>query len=194
MKSATATIRSGTAILFVLSALASHPPQLKAEGELPGDTTSSLYQMPTNSVETRWFTFENPLGLKGQAGQARFGRKGAPATGIGSGMSLVLAEIQGGGTIRRIWGTLFHRTPAALRGLKVEMYWDGANTPAVQAPIGDFFCHSLGHMVTFENACFYSPEGRSFNCLVPMPFHKSAKIVVVNESGQDNGLYYLLPA
>jgi hypothetical protein len=40
-------------------------------------------------------------------------------------------------------------------------------TPAVQAPFGDFFCHSLGQMVTFENACFSSPEGRSFNCVVP---------------------------
>jgi hypothetical protein len=160
----------------------------------PSRAEDALYQMPTNSVETRWFTFENPKGLKGQAGQARFGRKGAPATPIAAGKELVLADIQGSGTIRRIWGTLFSRSPQALRGLKIEMYWDGAKTPAVQAPIGDFFCHSLGHMVTFENACFYSPEGRSFNCLVAMPFHHSAKIVLVNESGQNNGIYYEVDA
>ena len=74
--------------------------------------------MPANSVETRWYTFENPKGLKGQAAQARFGRKGAPATAVAAGKSLVLADIEGSGTIRRIWGTLFHRNPAALRGLK----------------------------------------------------------------------------
>ena len=137
-----------------------------------GADSASLYEMPSTPVETRWYTFENPKGLKGQAGQARFGRKGAPATGIATGKSLVLADIEGSGTIRRIWATLFNRDPAALRGLKLEMYWDGAKTPAVQAPFGDFFCHSLGHMVTFENACFASPEGRSFECFVPMPFRK----------------------
>lgn len=150
--------------------------------------------MPAHPVETRWFTFENTNGLKGQGGQARYGRKGAPSVRIRAGKQATLAEIQGSGTIRRIWGTLHQRTPEALRGMKIEMYWDGARTPAVQAPLGDFFCHSLGHMVTFENACFYSPEGRSFNCVVPMPFHKSAKIVLVNESGADNGIYYEVDA
>jgi hypothetical protein len=160
----------------------------------PDSSAPTLYEMPANSVETRWYTFENPKGLKGQAAQARFGRKGAPATAVAAGKSLVLADIEGSGTIRRIWGTLFHRNPAALRGLKIEMYWDGAKTPAVQAPFGDFFCHSLGHMVTFENACFSSPEGRSFNCVVPMPFRKSARIVLVNESGSNNGIYYEVDA
>ena len=120
----------------------------------PDSSAPTLYEMPANSVETRWYTFENPKGLKGHAGQARFGRKGAPATGVAAGKSLVLVDIEGSGTIRRIWATLYKRDPAALRGLKLEMYWDGAKTPAVQAPFGDFFCHSLGHMVTFENACF----------------------------------------
>jgi hypothetical protein len=70
------------------------------------------------------------------------------------------------------------------------MYWDGAETPAVQAPFGDFFGHSHGQMVAFENACFASPEGKSFDCFVPMPFRKSAKIVLTNESDEDNGVYY----
>jgi len=151
---------------------------------------TSLYEMPTQPLETRWYTWENPQGLKGQAAQKRFGRKGAPCTGIPAGGQLVLADIKGSGTIRRIWLTLWKRDAAALRGLRLEMYWDGASTPAVQAPFGDFFCHSLGHMTTFENACFASPEGRSFNCFVPMPFRTAARIIIVNESGVDNGAYY----
>src|SRR5665213_891387 len=183
-----------TVVLLCMGLLAYQCGQAEPSDEGPMDVASILYQMPGNSVETRWYTFENPKGLKGEAGQARHGRKGAPATTIRAGKTLVLADIQGGVTIRRIWATLGSRSPAALRGLKVEMYWDGAKTPAVQAPLGDFFCQSLGHMVAFENACFYSPEGRSFNCLVPMPFRKSAKIVVVNESGHDNGIYYEVDA
>jgi hypothetical protein len=93
-----------------------------------------------------------------------------------------------------MWATLWDRSPEALRGLKIEAYWDGAATPAVQAPFGDFFCHCLGQMCTFENACFASPEGRSFNCFIPMPFRKSARIVLINESGKGNGIYYDIAA
>jgi len=147
--------------------------------------------MPAEPLQTRWYTFENQTGGKGGGGKARFGRKGAPATGIANGKQLVLADIQGSGTIRRIWMTLFdHKSPAALRGMKIEIYWDGAATPAVQAPLGDFFCHGPGHAVAFNNACFSSPEGRSFNCSVPMPFRKGARVVLTNESGRDNGVYY----
>lgn len=146
--------------------------------------------MPAVPLQTRWYTFENQDGSKGGGGKTRFGRKGAPATAIPNGQSLVIADIQGSGTVRRIWMTLWQRTPEALRGMKIEMYWDGATTPAVQAPLGDFFCHGPGHMVAFHNACFSSPEGRSFNCIVPMPFRKGARIVLTNESGKDNGAYY----
>lgn len=65
------------------------------------------------------------------------------------------------------------------------MYWDGATRPAVSAPIGDFFGVGLGQMVTFQSALFSNPEGRSLNCLVPMPFRTGMKIVMTNESVTD---------
>ncbi len=154
------------------------------------DPEQPLYVMPRSRVETRWFTFENPEGLKGGGGTANFGRKGSPFVAVPSGATVVLADIQGSGTIRRIWATLYKREPGALRGIKIEMYWDNALRPAVQAPLGDFFCHGLGQMAVFENACFSSPEGRTFNCFVPMPFRKRARIVLVNESSLNNYLYY----
>lgn len=154
------------------------------------DPAATWYRMPDVPLQTRWYTFENVKGEKGKGGMAKFGRKGAPCVVVPKGKSLTLVDVEGSGTIRRMWATLWHRTPEALRGLKIDMYWDGAQSPAVSVPFGDFFCHSMGHMVAFENACFASPEGRSFNCFVPMPFRKSARIVVVNESGRDNGIYY----
>jgi len=158
---------------------------------MPGD---AWYQMPAVPVQTRWYTFENVKGEKGGAGKANFGRKGAPAVALPAGETLVLADIKDSGKIRRIWMTFWNRDPEALRGLKIEMYWDGAATPAVQAPLGDFFGHSFGHLVPFENACFASPEGRSVNCFIPMPFRKSARVQLVNESGLDNGVYYEVDA
>ena len=71
-----------------------------------------------------------------------------------------------------------------LRSLRLEMYWDGAKTPAVSAPLGDFFGVGLGRMATFENELFASPEGRSFNCFIPMPFRTGARITLTNESAR----------
>ena len=61
----------------------------------------------------------------------------------------------------------------------------GAERPAVSVPLGDFFGAALGQLVPFESALFSSPEGRSFNTIVPMPFRRSARIVLTNESDRD---------
>src|ERR1700742_3854254 len=120
-------------------------------------TGQSLYQFP-EGVETRWASPENPGGEKGKAGSENAGRKGRPAVPIKAGQQLVLAEVKGSsGTIHRIWATINDRSPAMLRGLKLEMFWDGASTPAVSAPFGDFFGHGLAHMSTFQSALFASP-------------------------------------
>ncbi len=144
-----------------------------------------LYVVP-EGVETRWASAENPKGEKGQAAQANAGRKGRPCLPLAAGEQVVLAEAQGAsGVVRRIWVTISNRSPRMLRGLKLDFYWDGAETPAVSAPLGDFFGTGLGRMARFESALFSSPEGRSFNCCVPMPFRTGMKLVVTNESGAD---------
>jgi hypothetical protein len=150
----------------------------------------TLYTFP-EGVETRWASPENPKGEKGKAAPTNGGRKGRPAVPIKAGEQLVLAEVQGSsGTVRRIWATINDRSPAMLRGLKIEMFWDGAKTPAVSAPFGDFFGHGLSHMSVFQSALFASPEGKSFNCYIPMPFRTGMKIVVSNESGKDLELIF----
>ena len=46
----------------------------------------------------------------------------------------VLADYQGSsGVIRHIWTTISQRSPALLRGLKVEVFWDGSDAPAISA-------------------------------------------------------------
>jgi len=151
---------------------------------------TKINYMPKKKIETRWLTGENPKGIKGAAGQKRFGRKGAPCLGIPAGGELVITDIKGSGTIRRIWGTLTSFEPDILRSLVIEMYWDGAEKPAVQAPFPDFFGHTFGGMATFKNIFFSSPKATSFNCFIPMSFKKSAKIVVKNESKLNLGMFY----
>ena len=150
----------------------------------------SLYTAP-EGVETRWASPENPLGEKGKGAQTNAGRKGRPAIPVKAGEQITLAEIHGSsGTVRRIEATISDRSPAMLRGLKIEMFWDDSKKPAVSAPFGDFFGQGLGHMATFQSALFVSPEGRSFNCFIPMPFKTGMKIVLTNESGMDLALLF----
>jgi hypothetical protein len=72
-----------------------------------------------------------------------------------------------------------------LRGLRLDFFWDGATTPAVSAPFGDFFGIGLGRTAPFESALFANPEGRSFVCVVPMPFRSGMRLVITNETGTE---------
>ena len=152
---------------------------------------SDLFKIPKNKIETRWASPENWTAEKGAGGQLNNGRKGCASFALEAGASRVLAEYQGGaGIVRRIWITIFDRSPEMLRGIKLEMFWDNCEKPAVSAPIGDFFGHGLGRMSTFQSALFTSPEGRSFNAYIDMPFRKAMKIVVTNEATKTQPMFF----
>jgi hypothetical protein len=161
-----------------------------AAAPAPATAAEPLYTIP-DGVETRWSSAENWKGEKGVAAQANAGRKGSPAFPLAAGQEKVLAEVtHRPGTVRRIWVTIRDRSPKMLRGIRLDMYWDGADKPAVSAPLGDFFCQGLGRMATFENALFSSPEGRSFNTCLPMPFRTGMKIVATNQTDQDQPAFF----
>ena len=150
----------------------------------------SLYTVPAG-VATRWASPENFSAAKGAAGAGNAGRKGSACFPLAAGESRVLADVQGvAGMVRRIWVTISDRSPRMLRGLRLDGYWDGAATPAISAPLGDFFGVSLGRIVPFQSALFTSPEGRSFTSYLPMPFRAGMKLVVTNESGTDLGMLF----
>ena len=154
-----------------------------------GDSLADLFRMP-KSIQSRSINFENETGTKGNGGRENQGAKGHAFERFKPGERKVLFDFHGCGIIHRIWFTLGKQDPKVLRSLKIEMYWDDARTPAVQAPFGDFFCEIFGKTSSFESEFFSNPEGRSFNCYVPMPFRKAAKIVVTNESTNTFNLYY----
>ncbi len=149
-----------------------------------------LYVVP-DGVETRWASPENPTGERGKGASSNAGRKGSAFWPLKAGEQRTLAEVKSGsGMVRRIWMTINDRSPKMLRGLRLDMYWDGARTPAVSVPLGDFFGVGIGSMVPFHSAIFSSPEGRSFNVSVPMPFRNGMRIVLMNESGVDQPQVY----
>jgi len=73
----------------------------------------------------------------------------------------------------------------------LRMYWDGAAEPAVEAPLGDFFAAGFGHRAEINSAPVIVQGGDSYNCYWAMPFFKSARITVTNESDKPlAALYY----
>lgn len=153
---------------------------------------NDLFAFPTPGIETRWASPENPRGQRSAAATANGGRKGRPSLPVKAGETTILAEEPAGvsGTIRRIWLTIDQRSPTMLRGVRVDFYWDGATIPAVSAPLGDFFGVGLGRMATFESALFGNPEGRSFNCRIPMPFRSGMRLTLTNETDRDIAMLF----
>jgi hypothetical protein len=107
----------------------------------------------------------------------------ADARGIQPGDTLTVAELEGPGRITHIWFTIAAADPYYGRSVTVRMYWDGEETPSVESPLGDFFAAGHGIRVPVNSLPVQvSSEGRAYNCYWPMPFRKSAKITVTNDS------------
>lgn len=145
----------------------------------------------SRTVRMHWANPENYDAQPHAGGKAHFGRKGSPCRGkLGAGETWVLASGRGTGTVRRIWITMSQRNPAGLRGLVLRAFWDDAEKPAIEAPVGDFFGSSLGRNLIHQSAWFNNPEGRSYNSFIPMPFRRSFQITVTNESPQDQSMFW----
>ena len=119
------------------------------------------------------------------------------------GESFTVTDIHGAGRIVHTWFTLSCIDPDYLKNIRIQMFWDGASTPAVDVPFGDF--HTLGHgrvakvnsaLVTVLarpelNTNLPNPNVAGFNTYFPMPFSSGAKIVIQNGSAQEiRALYY----
>jgi hypothetical protein len=151
--------------------------------------SQQLYEIP-NQTKTRWTSFENPSGAPGVGGKENRGAKGHAFDVIDPKGKKTLLDINGAGILTRIWLTVNERSPQMLRSLRIEMYWDNASTPAVSCPLGDFFGIGLGRKTAFQSEFFSDPEGRSFNCYIPMPFKTAARVEIINDSATPVTLYY----
>lgn len=111
---------------------------------------------------------------------------------IQPGETLVLADLDGPGKIVHWWCTFAAEDiHMPSRMLVLRFYWDGEDTPSVEAPIGDFFCSGHG----MEADCISLPitalnGGRGRNCWFEMPFHKKALLTVTNEAEQAVRSFY----
>ncbi len=150
-----------------------------------------LYKAAPGNVHTRWASAENVSAEKGKGGMSNKGAKGDAYTLIAPNDTKVIFDQKGAGIITKIWSanSLLWK-PENRRKVKIEMYWDDSEKPAVSVPFTDFFGIGLGLMRPFECELFASPEGRSHNCFIPMPYRTAARIEIVNESDEMIMFYY----
>lgn len=108
---------------------------------------------------------------------------------IQSGKTATILNATGPGIITRIWFAVDSKDPYYLRRILVRMYWDGEKYPSVEVPLGDFF--GCGFEYKQYSTAYLGMSGGGFTCFFPMPFERSAKIIIVNETGLEiPGFYY----
>jgi len=107
---------------------------------------------------------------------------------ITDGKTAVLADLKGPGIITRIWFTIDSRDPYFLRRIMLRIYWDGEVNPSVEVPVGDFF--GTGFEYKQYVSRFTGMSSGGYYCYFPMPFNKSARIEVENQTGQEVYAFY----
>lgn len=148
-----------------------------------------LYKM-RNDVKSKLISFENMKGEVGGGGKENDGAKGHATETILPGATRKIVDFDGVGIVQRMWYTISDRSPEVLRSIRLQIFWDNETKPAVDVPFGDFFGIGLGQKRAFESVFFSDPEGKSFNCFIPMPFRKHVKILFMNESKVNVNLFY----
>jgi hypothetical protein len=114
------------------------------------------------------------------------------------GGSHVLMDAKGPGVITHIWMTFLGPAPegwarqgsANHQELMLRIFWDGNPRPAVEAPVGDFFANCFGRRSEVISLPVVVEGGDSYNAFWRMPFRKSARIEIENQSRKPLSLLY----
>lgn len=110
---------------------------------------------------------------------------------IAPGRTETLTELRGPGEIRHMWFTLAGRDRRYPRTAVLRIYWDGAETPSVETPIGDFFAAGNGMRANVRSLPVeVTSYGRALNCYWRMPFRHSARIDLTNEGPHELCVYW----
>ena len=121
---------------------------------------------------------------------------------IPAGSTRTLLEESGAGCVRHFYWTYIKSAEAprlaTFRGLVLRAFWDGAEKPSIEVPLGDLFGVTNGMVRPIRSLAFVTtpgfrddPHGSwGFNCYLPMPFASGARIEIENQSDLDLGIWY----
>ena len=150
----------------------------------------------SHSGHTFAFSPENPTGIRGGGSRDLPWEKNHPFIRVKPDETITLAEIDGPGKIQSIWmgGDISYN-------FIIRMYWDGQETPSVEAPLSAFFGFAFsdsvrdqdGNFPTLNSAMILVAPCRGMNCYWPMPFRKHCRITLTNRSpNREKSTYYMI--
>lgn len=141
---------------------------------------------------------ENFTGAKGAGAMATEGTPAARELGQGwkvspkiwlePGEKRTLADIKGQGAIKHFWIT---DNSQRARQLILRIYFDGAEKPAVEAPLSDFFASAdnTTFRPLYSLAMCVNPRN-GFNCYFEMPYFRSFRFTLENIGDEKCVVYY----
>lgn len=190
------------AMMLSFSAFAQQTPKFDGLDMNMGNL-SRLSDAKTRSISPENFSGEkgkggmaDPVKNKGQrnvanaANEARdlgTGWKVNPFIIINGGETFTIAEMEGPGAVQHIWMTPTGNWQFSI----IRFYWDGEETPSVEAPIGAFFGMGWNQYAPLNSLAVTVNPGSAFNCYWKMPFRKKCRITVENiNKDEPMRLYY----
>ncbi|HNY27312.1 MAG TPA: DUF2961 domain-containing protein [Candidatus Sumerlaeota bacterium] len=114
------------------------------------------------------------------------------------GKTAVLMDEKGPGVITHIWLTFLGPEPqdwakqgsANHQDMLLRIFYDGEARPAVEAPVGDFFANAFGKRSEVISLPIVVEDADSYNSFWNMPFRKSIRIEIENQSDKPVSLLY----
>jgi len=152
-----------------------------------------------SGAQSRSISPENVDGAKGGGAAATHGTGAAAAAHLGPGWKISpsidiaghstfeLAAIDGPALITHIWLTTERSN---WRSLILRAYWDGADEPAIEVPLGDFFGQGWCQFAQLSALpVAVNPHG-GFNSYWPMPAPRHARLTLENRAPHNASVYY----
>jgi hypothetical protein len=114
---------------------------------------------------------------------------------LDAGRTITVAETDGPGVIqfvnmpqfvipaRDLWPEA--KRALSARGVLLEITYDGEATPAVRVPVGDFFADGCNGKAEYFTTPFVEKGPVTYNSFIPMPFERSARVCLRNETAFD---------
>jgi hypothetical protein len=118
---------------------------------------------------------------------------------VAPGAKRVVLDAEGPGVVTHMWFTFLgpERQDWAPEGsanhqeMLLRVFYDGSDRPAFEVPFGDFFANCFGKRTQVISVPVVVEDGDSYNSYWRMPFRKSIRIEVLNQSSKSlNLLYY----
>ena len=117
---------------------------------------------------------------------------------VAPGATKVLMDERGPGVITHIWMTFLGPEPHAWapkgsadhQEMLLRIWYDGEERPGVEAPVGDFFACAFGRRREVISLPVVVEDADSYNAYWHMPFRKSVRVEIVNQSRRNISLLY----